>query len=98
MDEGTAEPRPAAEWLEALDRLEETLERSLAAAGEPAAEEGASLPTALPAVDAGPEPLPAVLERAERNAAETDTLLADAVDALRRWLEAAAAARGRPLP
>jgi hypothetical protein len=94
------EPRPLAAWLRALDEIEATLARWL----PPAAELAPAAPAAAGDLPAAQMPLALLderlaggfqncLDRAERNAAEADTLLTGEVQALEGWLAALAAAR-----
>jgi hypothetical protein len=94
MAGATPEPAPAAGWVEALGRLEDTLDRSLGAT-ETMAQEPGEPPAAPPAPADGLRLLQAVLDRAERVAAEVGALLVAGSDALHRWLDEAAAARRR---
>jgi flagellar motility protein MotE (MotC chaperone) len=88
----TAEARPAVAWMEVLDRLENTLDRSLSLAEEPA-------PAAPPgdrsaAIDRAPlrrlderlAALQAALDQAEANAAEVDALLAAEAERVRGYI------------
>ena len=93
----TAEPRPAVAWMEVLDRLETTLDRSLALAGEPAP---VAPPTDRPAertplrrLDERLAALQAALDQAEANAAEVDALLAVEAERARQYIAALVASR-----
>jgi hypothetical protein len=86
------EARPAVAWMEVLDRLETTLDRSLALAEEPAA----APPPGDRTADAGRAPmrrlderlaaLQAALDQAEANAAEVDALLAAEAERVRGYV------------
>jgi hypothetical protein len=93
----TAEPRPAVAWMEVLDRLETTLDRSLALAGEPAP---VAPPTDRPGdraplrrLDERLAALQAALDQAEANAAEVDALLAAEAERAQQYIAALVASR-----
>jgi hypothetical protein len=94
----TAEPRPVVAWMEVLDRLETTLDRSLALAGEPAPavppeDRPAAERTPLRRLDERLAALEAALDRAEANAAEVDAQLAAEAERAQRCVAALAAGR-----
>jgi flagellar motility protein MotE (MotC chaperone) len=106
----TAEPRPAVAWMEVLDRLETTLDRSLALADEPAQVAASQDRTAiadrtpLRRLDERLAALQAALDQAEANAAEVDALLAAEAERAQRYITALVASRqkltewaGRPV-
>jgi hypothetical protein len=91
-----AEPAPAVSWMQVLDRIEQALAESLARAALP--EEGPSAgaaEAALAALDGRLAQMEGCLERAEREAAGADALLAAEAEALRGWLATLAATRQR---
>ncbi len=94
-----ADPRPVVAWMEVLDRLENTLDRSLALADEPAPAappQEASEParrTPLRRLDERLAALQAALDQAEANAADVDALLAAEAERARRCVAALAASR-----
>jgi hypothetical protein len=94
----TAEPRPAVAWMEVLDRLENTLDRSLALATEPApnpspAERAAAERAPLRRLDERLAALQAALDQAEANAAEVDALLAAEAERAQRYIASLVASR-----
>ena len=95
----TAEPRPAVAWMEVLDRLETTLDRSLALTGEPApAAPPPDRPTLaerapLRKLDERLAALQAALDQAEANAAEVDALLAAEAERAQQYIAALVANR-----
>jgi hypothetical protein len=91
-----AEPAPAVSWMQVLDRIEQALAESLARAALP--DEGpaaGAAEAALAALDGRLAQMEGCLERAEREAAGADALLAAEAEALRGWLAALAATRQR---
>ena len=94
-----AEPAPGVSWMQVLDRIEQALAESLVRAALPA--DGPTAPptgaaeAALGALDGRLAEMEACLERAEREAAGADALLAAEAEALRGWLAALAATRQR---
>lgn len=93
------EQRPTVAWMEVLDRLETTLDRSLALAGEPATvTPPANRPapnerTPLRRLDERLAALQAALDQAEANAAEVDALLAAEAERAQRFITALIASR-----
>jgi hypothetical protein len=84
--------------MEVLDRLETTLDRSLALAGEPAVVPPANRPapserTPLRRLDERLAALQAALDQAEANAAEVDALLAAEAERAQRFITALIASR-----
>jgi hypothetical protein len=86
-------------WTEVLDRVQEALTTAIAAAAERERATPAARP--CPGFDGHPRlervneilrGLQGVMEQAARQAAEADTVLGAAEDALREWLAGAAAA------
>jgi hypothetical protein len=96
-----AEPRPVVVWMRVLDRIQDTLGQSLALAdpggvATAESEPGPMAQSPLDRLDQRLAQMRACLDRAEQNAAATDTLLRGEADALQGWLDALAAA-GRDL-
>ena len=95
----TAEQQPAVAWMEVLDRLETTLDRSLALAEEPPpapppADRSTSAERApLRRLDERLAALQAALDHAEANAAEVDALLAAEAERAQRYIASLAASR-----
>ena len=95
----TAEERPAVAWMEVLDRLETTLDRSLALAEEPSpapppSDRSTSAERApLRRLDERLAALQAALDQAEANAAEVDALLAAEAERAQRYIAALASSR-----
>jgi hypothetical protein len=92
------EQRPTVAWMEVLDRLETTLDRSLALAGEPSVVAPANRPspserTPLRRLDERLAALQAALDQAEANAAEVDALLAAEAERAQRFIAALIASR-----
>jgi len=94
----SVEQRPTVAWMEVLDRLETTLDRSLALAGDPAAvtppvSRPVSERTPLRRLDERLAALQAALDQAEANAAEVDALLAAEAERAQRFITALIASR-----
>src|SRR5579871_4579521 len=95
----TIEPRPAVAWMEVLDRLENTLDRSLALAGEPAPvapltdRQSADDRSPLRRLDERLAALQTALDQAEANAAEVDALLAAEAERAQRYIAALVASK-----
>jgi chromosome segregation ATPase len=85
------EARPADEWTQVFEQMQESLAQTLAAAPEPETlgeEASAHFPSALQDLDQQLARLQASLDEAERKAAETDAWLRSEAEALQRWLDA----------
>ena len=97
----TVESQPVVAWMEVLERLETTLDRSLALAGEPApvatseGEPRAPERTPLRRLDERLAALQAALDQAEANAAEVDALLAAEAERAQKCVAALSASRQR---
>jgi hypothetical protein len=93
----TTDSRPAVAWMEVLDRLETTLDRSLAMASDPAPVAAPSdRPTErapLRKLDERLAALQAALDQAEANAAEVDALLAVEAERARQYIAVLVASR-----
>jgi hypothetical protein len=95
------DPRALAAWLEVLDQIDQTLDRSLALAAEPpAAPEtpglaGQAAAAALGSLDDRLGRIEGGLARAGEQAALADAALTAEVEALEGWLKEARALRER---
>jgi hypothetical protein len=79
--------------MQVLERIEQALAESLARAALPEAQAPDAAEAALAGLDGRLAEMEACLERAGREAAETDALLAAEAEALRGWLATLAATR-----
>ena len=82
--------RPAGEWTQVFDQMQETIAQTIAATPEPEAideQPRADIPSALQQLDDQLARLQASLDEAERKAAETDAWLRSEAEALQRWLD-----------
>jgi hypothetical protein len=103
MSNSPPETRPTVAWMQVLDRIEDTLDRSLARAAEPEAYPAALSPRDERAVARRPLQLldqrlaqmQGCLDLVGRRAAEAEGLLEVEAQALGRWRESLAAARDR---
>jgi hypothetical protein len=91
MSSVVPQEQPILVWLKVLGRIEEVLERSLAQAVDPVAEQAvessdvAAARLLLQRLEERLTEMGACLERAEQNAAATDALLASEVSEMQRW-------------
>jgi hypothetical protein len=102
MSNSPPETRPTVAWMQVLDRIEDTLDRSLARAAEPEAYPAALSPPPderavarrpLQLLDQRLAQMQACLDLAGRRAAEAEGLLEVEAQALGRWRESLGAAR-----
>jgi chromosome segregation ATPase len=90
MPTQTSHARPAGDWTQVFDQMQETLAQTIAATPEPEAPADAppeAIPSALHELDGQLARLQASLDEAERKAAETDAWLRAEAEALQRWLD-----------
>ena len=82
--------RPANEWTQVFDQMEEALAQTIAATPETETLDDVprtDIPSALHQLDRQLASLQASLDEAERKAAETDAWLRSEAEALQRWLD-----------